>query len=129
MDFIQCCLSNKDKVATLNIIDYTLSIYPNNPYAMYFKGVVYMHTNRLPEAIALFQYIVQKINPRYSQAYYNLGYCYLNCKDYDKALACFKNCISIERKNKEAYEYIIKILIFQNKTEEANKIIEMAKKL
>jgi hypothetical protein len=129
LDFIQCCVSNKDPITALNTIDYFMSIYPNDPNAMFFKGIVFMNTNRIPEAIALFQNIVQNINPRYSQAYYNLGCCYLNINEYDKALASFKNCIAIESQNKGAYEYIVKILMFQNKTEEANKIIEMTKKL
>jgi tetratricopeptide (TPR) repeat protein len=126
LNFTKYLISNNNWTGAQNVIDYVLSLYPNNQDALNLNGVICKNTNQVPKAIGLFQYIIQNINPDYFQAYYNLGNCFLLNKDYDKALAYFEKCIEINREYKNAYLNKAHVLMIQHRTEEAKKIMEIA---
>ncbi len=123
VSLMRCYFLKRDNDGVQKIIDYILTIYPNNPDALNFEGLIYKHTGRLDKAIEMFNFIIANINPSYSQAYYNLGNCYLIQNDYNSALTCFEKSIELNRDYKEAYISIANILHLQHRDEEAKEYI------
>jgi tetratricopeptide (TPR) repeat protein len=126
VNYISCYISDSNYVEAQNLINYTLTLYPNNPDALYDMGIIYMCKNKINAAINQFQYIINNVNSEVAQVDYNLGICYLIKKDYDNALISFKNCISLDRKNKNAYYNIAQVLKMQNKFDESDEYMKKA---
>ncbi|HLD23136.1 MAG TPA: tetratricopeptide repeat protein, partial [Sulfuricurvum sp.] len=66
-----------------------------------------------------------KLNPKYSDAYYNLGIVYGKEDEYDKAIEVYQRAIELNPKNDKAYNNIG--VIYKNK-EEYDKAIEAHQK-
>ncbi len=126
VNYISCYISDSDYAEAQNLINYTLNLYPNNPDALYDMGIIYMCKNKINAAINQFQYIINNVNPEVAQVDYNLGICFLIKKDYKNALISFKNCVSLDRKNKNAYFNIAQILKMQNKFDESDEYMKKA---
>jgi hypothetical protein len=114
---------NKNWEKFKEMIDYSLSVYPNYPEFLNFKGILYMNSGRLKEAINTFYYIVQDINPDYFKAYANLGICCVMQKDYYSAVDYFSKCIELNRDYEEGYIYKARVLHYLGRDEEADELL------
>jgi len=66
------------------------------------SGMRKFELDNLPEAIKHFEEAV-KINPRYAEAYYNIGECYYYLKEYNKAIEAYEQAVKIEPLHASAY--------------------------
>jgi tetratricopeptide (TPR) repeat protein len=76
-----------------------------DPEIYHCLGVIRRTQGKDTEALGYLQTAVS-LNPNYYEASYNLGILYLEAKDPEKAIACFKACTKIRPKAKEAFEQL-----------------------
>jgi tetratricopeptide (TPR) repeat protein len=62
-----------------------IELDPDNYRAYFWRGRVYIKTNRLKEATADFQMVIH-LKPDYAEAYDNLGWIHLKLEEYDKGI-------------------------------------------
>ena len=79
-----------------------------DPEIYYCLGVIRRTQGKDTEALGYLQGAVS-LNPNYYEASYNLGILYLEAKDPERAIACFKACTKIRPKAKEAFEQLAMI--------------------
>ncbi|MHB8231854.1 MAG: tetratricopeptide repeat protein [bacterium] len=93
-------------------------------------GMVYMVTGREGGAIKNFKNAV-RINPQFSDAYYNLAIIYMKRKDYAPAKSFLKKALKNPFYNRpyESYTQLAKIYFAENKPEKAKKILIISKLL
>ncbi|MHB1698054.1 MAG: tetratricopeptide repeat protein [bacterium] len=87
-------------------------------------GMVYLVTGREGGAIKSFNNAV-RINPQFSDAYYNLAIIYMKRKDYTSAKAFLKKALKNPFYNRpyESYTQLARIYFAENKPEKAKKIL------
>ena len=76
-----------------------------DPEIYYCLGVIRRTQGKDTEALGYLQKAVS-LSPHYYEASYNLGILYLEAKDSEKAIACFKACTQIRPKAKEAFKQL-----------------------
>ncbi len=73
------------------------------PAVFYLKyGEVYQHKGLLEKAASYFKELI-KVEPNYSQNYYNLGLCYFYLGDYQKATEAWETTIKLNPKEGDAF--------------------------
>jgi len=93
-------------------------------------GMVYMETAREGRAVKNFKYAL-KINPEFSDAYYNLALIYNRRKDYAPAIICLKKALKNPFYNSpyKSYAMLAEIYFAENKPEKAKKILNISRLL
>jgi tetratricopeptide (TPR) repeat protein len=83
--------------------DRALKLKPNSTEVYYDRGLFYQESGELEKAIADYNSIL-KIDPAYSDAYYNLGYIEVNYrKNYQKAIEFFSKALERNQYYAEAF--------------------------
>ncbi len=88
----------KDAVSSYQKIIDKYSSGGNAPIAMYYLGNSYLSMGQTDEAIKTYQKIIEKYKSEKTVlplAYINLGYAYMNKKDYTSAISVFKQVSSL----------------------------------
>ncbi|MFZ4399209.1 MAG: tetratricopeptide repeat protein [Bacteroidales bacterium] len=89
-----------------NAIDYfnsALNLKPKSIEAYYALGMFQQENGNPDAAIKAYKYIIA-IDPKYKQAYYNIGYVYLEYKQaYHEAIKSFTEAINADNNYAEAY--------------------------
>jgi tetratricopeptide (TPR) repeat protein len=75
---------------------------PGSADSLYSKGRVFLCTEDYEKALPYFREAVKK-NPRYAEAYFQIGYCNVNLGRYTEAIAAFKEAIRIQPDFAEAH--------------------------
>ncbi|MBI2136038.1 tetratricopeptide repeat protein [Candidatus Woesearchaeota archaeon] len=105
-----------------------LALTPNDPKPYYELALIARAENNLSRALELFQKCAG-LEPRHELVLLELGNCYREQKDVDKAAECYKK--SIELRDHDIRGYINLGLLFSKlgKFEDAQKILEQAIKI
>jgi tetratricopeptide (TPR) repeat protein len=100
------------KVLALGIIEDTNNIeyliklsegdFKNDWSVFWILGSVYSDKKEYDKAIVSYKKAIE-INPKYDDAYNNMGYSYEKKGEYDKAIASYKKAIEINPENDKAY--------------------------
>lgn len=88
----------KDAINTYQKIVEKYSSSDNAPVAMYYLGNSYLGLGQNDEAIKTYQKVIEKFKNEktiFPLAYINLGYAYMNKKDYASAISAFKQVSSL----------------------------------
>ena len=87
----------------LDYLDNALSISPNSIEALYAKAMFYQETADYNAAVETYTNIIH-LDPKYKNAYYNLGYIYLvYLKNYNVAIDYFNKAIACDPAYAEAF--------------------------
>ena len=86
--------------------------FPNSIFLLNLLGNINNKLQNYSEAIINFEKII-KINPKFSDAYYNLGIIFKNINEIEKSIYNYKKCIQINRNKYEASNNLANI--YQNK--------------
>ena len=86
--------------------------FPNSIFLLNLLGNINNKLQNYSEAIINFEKII-KINPMFSDAYYNLGIIFKNINEIEKSIYNYKKCIQINRNKYEASNNLANI--YQNK--------------
>ena len=94
--------ARKHKIA-LQYYNNALRLQPNSTEALYNRGLLFQNMGELDRAVIDYTFIL-KIDNRYADAHYNLGYIDLAyMKDYKSAITHFTDVIRINSQSAEAY--------------------------
>jgi len=77
---------------------------PNDNFSLYALSLEYVKLNNVNDAIATLEQL-QKLNPDYLAAYYQLGKLFELQKNFDKASLVFNRGLEIARKQKDLKTY------------------------
>ena len=69
---------------------------PNDSFTRYAIGLEYLSAKDLPKAAEMFEALIIN-DPGYVATYYQLGDCYRQMKEKEKATTCYKNGITQAR--------------------------------
>ncbi len=96
-------LSAGDTAKALNMIDGDISLDPSNPWNYYYKGMIHFNRAKYAEAAKLFETALDKKSKHY-ESLYQLGLCYLNMGQLDKAEKTMEEGRKKDKKNKHRFE-------------------------
>lgn len=88
----------KNAISSYQKIADKFSSGKNAPIALYYLGNSYLGVGQTDEAVKTYQKIIEKYKSEktvFSLAYINLGYAYMNKKDYANAISVFKQVSSL----------------------------------
>ena len=105
-----------------DVMDECLQIYPDYDKALNMKGVAYMESGDLQNALTTFLKIT-RINYRFASAYHNLGLLYMRTQppDVTTAINYFEKAIQTNRTYKPSYLALVSIYRQQGRLEEARR--------
>lgn len=95
----------EDYTPALQYLAKALAIQPENPRALFYRGLIYRLQNRLPEAVRDLQTVVQAY-PRFRQARQELGYAFFLLKQYGAAREQFEALQAINPDDLSACYYL-----------------------
>jgi tetratricopeptide (TPR) repeat protein len=105
-----------------------LRLEPGNLRALYARGIYYQEADSIDLAIKDYERILE-LTPEFLSTNLNLGYIYLQRKDYDKAIEYFTQAIDKNPSLKQAYEYRSRAYGAQGKKDLAKADEEKVKEL
>lgn len=79
-------------------------------------------------AVAAFQQAV-KIEPKFPEAWNNMGYCYRRLKQYDKALEAYRQALALKPDFAYAHEYMGRTYLAMGNKDAAKREYEILKRL
>lgn len=85
------------------LLDEALKLDPTNTDALFYKGVALKNIKKLEEAIEIFTQLTRG-NKRDKQAWYQMGLCHKDKRNYSFAILCFEIVLGIDKRNKKAIE-------------------------
>jgi len=92
------------------------------------QGEDYAKKQNWDQAIAAYQQAV-RIDPKFAEAWNNLGYCYRKTKQYDKALDAYKQAISLKPDFPYPHEYMARTYLAMGDKDAAMREYEILKRL
>ena len=99
----------KDYYKAMTTLDKVISLDDQNPYAFYYKGVIYDEQNKTREAIAQFNKIIE-FAPDFNLAYYSLAGVLDKQENYEEAVLNYDKFLELKKKagekNDEYYKYV-----------------------
>ena len=101
---------------------------PDNHRALLNKGLIQMYNQKIPQAITTLERTLE-LTPRAVGTWVTLGWAHLGNLDLEKAEATFRKTIEVDRTFSEGHGGLATILAMQEKTEEAKKATELARRL
>ncbi|MEW6412249.1 MAG: tetratricopeptide repeat protein [Candidatus Zixiibacteriota bacterium] len=112
---IEEALKAGDTAKAINLIDADISLDPSNPWNYYFKGMIYFNRGKYSQAAKEFEAALDKRGKHY-ESLYQLGLCYLNMGELDKAEKAMEEGRKKDKKNKHRFEdgYGLVMLAKQN---------------
>jgi len=96
--------------------------------AYFAQGEDYSKKKDWDQAIAAYQQAV-RIDPKFAEAWNNLGYCYRKAKQYDKALDAYKQAISLKPDFSYPHEYMARTYLAMGDKDAAMREYEILKRL
>ena len=94
---------NSTDSISIQYLNNAIRINPNKIEAYYNLGMYYQNAKKYNQAIATYNNIIEKIDNSFPQAYFNLGFIYMEVyKDYKKAIECFINASNLQPKYLDA---------------------------
>ncbi len=126
LDLAQSFLLKSEPRAALIELQKIESQARDIPFFYFLKGMIYLKVREFNKAVRCFNQAIS-INPRYGDAWNNLGITYLAEKKEDKAVECFKKAMSIESYPTPEYAAHNLALIYK-KRGELEKAISLEKK-
>ncbi len=101
-----------------------------NPQAKTFfdQGRAYSKKKSWDLAIAAYQQAV-RIEPKFPEAWNNMGYCYRKVKQFDKALDAYKQAISLKPDFSYPHEYMARTYLAMGNKDSAMREYEILKRL
>jgi tetratricopeptide (TPR) repeat protein len=105
-----------------------LRIDPGNMRALYARGIYYQEIDSANLAIKDYEKILD-LAPEFLSTNLNLGYIYLQRKDYEKAVKYFTDAIDNNPSSKEAYDYRSQAYKALNKPDLAKEDADKAKEI
>ena len=95
--------SNRNNKIAIDYLNSALNLNPKSIEANYALGMFLQENGKQDEAIKAYKNIIS-INPSYREAYYNIGYIYLEYKkDFKEALNYFGDAIKTDNEYAEAF--------------------------
>lgn len=98
---ISGCSYNNNEISSDNA-DFGYYKMPYEAKALFSEGINSMNEKRQSDALEQFSRFV-KIYPEFPQGYYNLGLILANNNQYKEAVENWEKCVSLDRKNADAY--------------------------
>jgi len=95
--------SNRKNKVAIDYFNSALNIKPKSIETFYALGMYQQENGNPDEAIKAYKSIIA-IDPKYKEAYYNIGYVYLEYKEnYKEAIKSFTDAITVNKDYAEAY--------------------------
>jgi tetratricopeptide (TPR) repeat protein len=108
----------QDYDGALEILKKALQAEAKNVNALYLSGLSYAKKKMYPEAKANLEEIIG-LTPDFAPGHFQLGVCYQQTGEKEKALAQYREVIRLDPKNLDNYFNAALILVEMNKTAEA----------
>jgi tetratricopeptide (TPR) repeat protein len=101
-----------------------------NPQAktLFDQGEAYSKKKSWDLAIAAYQQAV-RIEPKFAEAWNNMGYCYRKAKQFDKALDAYKQAITLKPDFSYPHEYMARTYLAMGNKDAAMREYEILKRL
>lgn len=101
-----------------------------NPQAktLFDQGQAYSKKKSWDLAIAAYNQAV-RIEPRFAEAWNNMGYCYRKMKQFDKALDAYKRAITLKPDFSYPHEYMARTYLAMGNIDAAKREYEILKRL
>lgn len=87
----------------LELADYAVLLDPNNPWARYYMGTVFVYLGDYQAAVEQFQLGIEA-DPNIADLYYGLGYNYYALSSVPDAILAFERAVEVDPKNAAAYD-------------------------
>lgn len=98
-------ISMENEALAEQYYDNALDIAPQNVTALHSKAFYLQNTNRIQEAIELYQRIID-VDASYADAYLNQGILFYEINEIEKGKAQFNKLVDLDDKNPLAYYYL-----------------------
>lgn len=111
-------IRNLDYDGALDILKKALQTDPKNANVLYLSGLSYAKKKTFPEAKAALEQVTT-FNPDFAPAHFQLGVCYQQTGETEKALAQYREVMRLDPANLDNYFNATLILVQLNKPTEA----------
>jgi tetratricopeptide (TPR) repeat protein len=105
-DLLVCYLQSNDIEKADKLCDEALSLNQKNQKILFYKGIIHLERNEFGKALDIFQNISDVSLKSLPSFYINLGRCYYQLNEDNKAKETFLKSLKIDRNNIFALRYL-----------------------
>lgn len=86
----------------MKLVNQAISLDPNDPEKLHFRGQVYAHLKKPVEAITDYKKAIS-LNPNVYQYHYNMGNVYMDFRQFQDAVDCFTEAANVNPHDVDIY--------------------------